>query len=553
MNRLVRLAILMLTISSIASGMASATTYYIAANGSDSNSGTSNTSPWQHAPGMPSCSGSCSSVSPRAGDQFIFRGGDTWHFGAGSPLIGGGWNWQWSGSNGSPIYIGVDKTWYSGSSWARPVMTGDNPTSTSLVSGCTHDYSNAAQLVNLSASWITFDNFEMTGICWSSQVSDNGMLAQPGGSATNSIVSNFYCHGWTMTSGASDNFPCILTLGGGAANDYNQYVGDIFDGSDAPHFAANSSSCQWGGNSSSGCASGQGIYGRAWDVHQCIFRYLSNFMVTVNTHTVHDNVFEYLYPTFASGSIQQHPNVLNNIAGETGDPLYFYNNIMRNTYSTENIYFAVRTSIYFFNNVMYNNMNSTVGSIPGGCIRFNSVSNSSGNQSAYIYNNTMGDSTCQLKFEVANSPLTPWNGTGYFENNHFIGSSSLGNVYICATGGTCNIADNGSEVFQTTSVANGQGYTASNDYAPTAATNATVGAGANLNNSCGTFSSDSELCSGTSDAVSEPTGSGGKIASYPAIAMVPRPSSGAWGAGAYQFGGGQAAPNPPTGLQASIQ
>jgi hypothetical protein len=551
MNRLVRLAILMLTISSIASGMASATTYYIAANGSDSNSGTSNTSPWQHAPGMPSCSGSCSSVSPRAGDQFIFRGGDTWHFGAGSPLIGGGWNWQWSGSNGSPIYIGVDKTWYSGSSWARPVMTGDNPTSTSLVSGCTHDYSNAAQLVNLSASWITFDNFEMTGICWSSQVSDNGMLAQPGGSATNSIVSNFYCHGWTMTSGASDNFPCILTLGGGAANDYNQYVGDIFDGSDAPHFAANSSSCQWGGNSSSGCASGQGIYGRAWDVHQCIFRYLSNFMVTVNTHTVHDNVFEYLYPTFASGSIQQHPNVLNNIAGETGDPLYFYNNIMRNTYSTENIYFAVRTSIYFFNNVMYNNMNSVVGSIPGGCIRFNSVSNSSGNQSAYIYNNTMGDSTCQLKFEVANSPLTPWNGTGYFQNNHFIGSSSLGNVYICATGGTCNIADNGSEIFQTTSAANGQGYTASNDYAPTAATNATVGAGANLNSSCGTFSS--ELCSGTSDAVSEPTGSGGKIASFPAIAMVPRPSSGAWGAGAYQFGGGQAAPNPPTGLQASIQ
>src|SRR5579871_308349 len=69
---------------------ASATTYYIAANGSDSNSGTSKTSTWTHAPGMKNCTAICASTVPKPGDQFIFRGGDTWHFGnsSASPYVG---------------------------------------------------------------------------------------------------------------------------------------------------------------------------------------------------------------------------------------------------------------------------------------------------------------------------------------------------------------------------------------------------------------------------------------------------------------------------------
>src|SRR5215469_7541587 len=57
--------------------------YYVAANGLDSNTGTSEASPFRHAPGMQQCSGSCASVPWRlaAGTGIIFRGGDTWHFG----------------------------------------------------------------------------------------------------------------------------------------------------------------------------------------------------------------------------------------------------------------------------------------------------------------------------------------------------------------------------------------------------------------------------------------------------------------------------------------
>jgi len=45
-----RLALLILTVGTMMTGIASAANYYVAANGSDSNSGTSNTSPWLHAP-----------------------------------------------------------------------------------------------------------------------------------------------------------------------------------------------------------------------------------------------------------------------------------------------------------------------------------------------------------------------------------------------------------------------------------------------------------------------------------------------------------------------
>jgi hypothetical protein len=559
MNAWFRTFLLTLTINLFSFGTSSATTYYIAANGNDSNPGTSKAAPWAHAPGMPNCTGVCAAANPAAGDQFIFRGGDAWHFGAGSPLIGGTWNWTWSGSSSNPIYLGVDQTWYSGGSWARPVLNGDNPLSTSFVSSCAYDDSGGGtmNMVAISASYVTYDNFEITGICWSYNSSnyshERAMLnLEYGGGNSGLIVSNYYCHGWTMTSSADDNFPCVVTFGGGNSNDGGQFISDVFDGSDAPHFGAGDTvHCQWGGNNTVGCASGQGINGsHARDIHGCVFRYLSNFVVTANLQTAHDNLFEYLYPTFASGSTQQHPNVINDLGGVSGQSTYFYNNIMRHTFSTENVYFAVLTSGYIFNNAFFDNMNSVVGLLPGGCFRINAVSNSASSQSVYIYNNTMGDNSCQFIFANANSPLTSFNGSGSFENNHFIGfGSALSNVYQINGGVNATIKDNGSEVYQTTSAANAQGYSASNNYAPTSNTNATVGAGANLSNSCGTFSSDSELCGGTSDGAAEQQADGGEIANFPALAMVPRQSS--WDAGAYQFGGG--APNPPTNLSATVE
>ena len=555
MGRLIRFTFFTMLTVFLTPGAALASTHYIAANGSDSNDGASKSTPWLHAPGMPNCTGTCASFKPVAGDQFIFRGGDTWHFGnaAAVPYIGGTWNWAWSGSSGNPILIGADLTWFSGSSFARPVINGDNPLSTSFPSSCAYDESNRYFVTLNAVSYVTFDNFEFPGRCWAGQISSSAVIYLPG--TSNIIISNCYFHGWTATPGSYDNFYAIL--GSGATADHNQFAYDIFDGSDSSRASGpNDPNCQWKVLPANNlCQSGQGIYFAAYDVHNCIFRYLSNMMVTTNTHTVHDNLFEYLYDTYGSG-LQQHPNVLNNIANTAGQNIYFYNNIVRHTYVTEDIYLAVTNTAFVFNNVFYDDMNvPSFGIIASGCFRFNSVSNSVPTQAAFIFNNTIGDSNCQFNFDHANSPLTAWNGTATFQNNHFIGFSTaaLSSVYSCPTTATCTIVDSGSEIFQTTVTANAQGYVAGNNYAPTLASNATVGVGANASGQCATFSTDSALCSGGTGTY-EATGNGGRIVVSPGITVVPRPSSGTWNAGAYEFGSASAGkPNPPTGLSAVVQ
>ena len=108
---------LMLIFGSFLQAAASATTYYIDYTaGSDSNNGTSKTTPWQHMPGMASCTGTCASTKPAAGDRLILKGGVTWPNSA-FPIM-----WTWSGTSSAAIYVGVDSTWYSGSSWTRPIF-----------------------------------------------------------------------------------------------------------------------------------------------------------------------------------------------------------------------------------------------------------------------------------------------------------------------------------------------------------------------------------------------------------------------------------------------
>ncbi len=168
MHRLIRPALLLLTVFAIG-GFASANTYYIAANGSDTNSGTSNTSPWQHAPGMTNCKSTCGSVTPQPGDSIIFRGGDTWHFGnsALTPYVGANhWNFSQSGTSGNVIYIGVNTSWYAGSAFARPIFNGDDPVTTSVASSCPYDYNNINVVMLGTDNHIRLDNIEMTGFCY---------------------------------------------------------------------------------------------------------------------------------------------------------------------------------------------------------------------------------------------------------------------------------------------------------------------------------------------------------------------------------------------------
>ena len=75
--------------------------YFVSASGADTNNGTSESTPWLHAPQMPNCSGTCATVQNQnggipPGTGIILRGGDTWHFGNSNatPYTGGTWEWK---------------------------------------------------------------------------------------------------------------------------------------------------------------------------------------------------------------------------------------------------------------------------------------------------------------------------------------------------------------------------------------------------------------------------------------------------------------------------
>ena len=533
MARSIRILVFALLLAPAAMTSALANTYYIAANGSDSNDGASKTTPWMHAPGMTNCTGNCGSTTPAPGDTFIFRGGDTWHEHAasGSP-VGLPWIWSWSGAAGKLIYVGVDKTWFAGSSFARPILNEDNPLSTSTVSSCRYDDQNVNTAMFDGASYITFDGFEFTGKCWSGAQDPNTSSFTFNG--THVVVENLYFHGWTVQSGFTydDHASIAGGIRKGDTSNICQY--NVFDGSDSTYGTT--------GSYPSGKATGFAIRNACGVVAFSVFNRVSNGLIS-STTSVHDCLFHDLYEPQGS----QHGNIWNSNNDNLINlgPQSFYNNVTYNINEGVGTWLMPSGNVaYIFNNVSWNQSNSSNCFLLGG---------GTPATTAYIYNNTF-DSPCNVR--ALNNGFDPvWNGTIFFQNNHYIGYSpaSISSTYSCDSGARCTFTDNGNEVFQSESVANGQGYDKADFYAPTSANDATLGVAANDTNLCRTFSADLALCSGTSRGVTEQPGSGGLVATSPAISPVARPASGAWAAGAYELPGGPAPLKPPTNLTAIVE
>jgi hypothetical protein len=469
----------------------------------------------------------CASLTPTAGDGFIFRGGDAWHLSLGIPMSGA-WKWNYSGSSlSSPIYIGVDLAWYAGSSFARPIINLDNPLSTGTVSSCSFadDFLHGIDLSKRSNVYL--DSFEFLGAC-----STGAGFAGSGGYISNGqgIVENVYIHGWTLTSTAADD---VLT---GISGSGGRYLFNVIDGSDSSYgVACDSPSCV--ATTPQG-ATGWGI-SDGTDVEYSVIRHVSNGIVSGDVMTLIGNLMEYQFQPSFGGTPQdhRHGNVVETVgSGPQGSVCHFYNNITRNTNTGVN-WWPMCSTFYIFNNV-WENSGHVYGNPPmdpNGLMLSPPGRNASGVVTAYVYNNTFQSAAGRAGPSNSYTPGWASGSTAYFANNHIMDAASIRGFFGCSSGNTCSIVDNGGNTFQTTPAANAKGYTLSNNYAPTSSSGATVGAGSNLASLCSSFSSDPALCSGTSGAVIEQDGRGGKIAVYPGIPVIVRPTTGAWNSGAYQY------------------
>jgi len=512
-------------------------TYYVCAatgspcNASDSNAGTSKTATWLHAPGMPNATGMAGSVTLQPGDQVIFRGGDTWHFGNSSltPFTGGTWNWIWSGSSGNNIYVGVDQTWYNssvcGSSWCRPILNADNPTSTSPTLGaCTYQVTaNGSQndIMGMGgSSHVTVDNFEWLGLCANGASTETfgWDVYLEGGSSTQSLFERNYFHGWTHRQ---FNYPTyqysgFVWLGSGVGDNYQYNVIDGTD-SDPAGFGA--------------------FYDAPYDASYNVMNAISQGIGN-DCHTFHDNLMmNWVLP----GDGNAHGNVYECVSETSGTNLY-YNNVFANDYAsggTGAIFWIGPSSgatDYFFHNLIF-------GTVATG--NYFNIQNPSGGN-VYAFNST-------LQSNGSSPELMDCEGGSktHAINMHFVGTTS---PYY--GGGTCSTT---TVLAQTNATANGQGYTATEAYAysPASSSGGTVGTGTNERSLCATINS---IDTTAGAACQSDTGyactynAANHTVSCPARTPVARPTSTPWDIGAFQYSGTQtSAPNPPTGLTASVQ
>jgi hypothetical protein len=539
---------------------------------------------------MPNCSGNCATEQTALGPAgttnpgvgFIFRGGDTWHFGnsSASPYTGGTYTNNWSGfgtgSNTSCqyegvqtgcFYIGIDTTWFNsavcGSTWCRPIWSGDNPTATSLVSSCAYGNvgPNNVFLNTTAQNGVYIDGIEFTGGCTNGSLTatagNNDYITVGFPNSSNSIMfkNNLYLHGWTVTTAAytaanpangGNGQPCYMMAGG-----FPEVVQNLVDDQSdiVPGVCAD-----W-------------IF--PWILHlkDSIFRYGSNIATSNYCHDIHDNIFEHFA---AVTNDMGHGNLLEcNNVGNVGPAEVFYNNIVRHQQPSFSIggevllWFCPNTTPeYWFNNLVYDAGGAWDYAGPPaypGCPL-------TGGQ--YMFNNTLVDlaQPCYVPgIAVGGSYLTVY-------NEHLINSSGnwfdgSGTTGAC-TGGPASPTN----VTMTDTTATSQGYTTgsagtdgtvantcANDTttpcAPTASTNGTVGMGTNFQSYCTTLANYSgdiainrdaaNACKyGTTDACTYNETTHTMVC--PGQTAIARPTSTAWDAGAYQYcPPGQCTQTPP--------
>jgi len=495
-ERLLPLLLLPLSLALLLCGArtAQAATYYISsAIGSDTNVGTSKTLPWAHAPGMQGCTGICSSTTPQAGDQFILRGGDTW----GSANLP--WDFTWSGAAGNRIYLGVDKTWFSGSSFAKPVVNGGSACCSSALLILDHD------------GHVTLDGMEFTGLMMLNAAASSIDIS--GSTIGDILMTNLYVHNWNRCTGAhAPVAACSAAVTDNSANaggiQGDAYTGIVETGVIIDHSEIGNP--ENGGN----------IGSCAHNIEQFNYSYCHDASsgCKQGCRIVHDSRFNNIGDTFDGVSHQDVIYADTFLPASPNMQSYIYNNLITNSCC-----FASATSIYpnpftsnattsieywIFNNVVWG-PNANIGN---DIDSYNPLGLSL-TVKIHDWNNTYAPNpaSCVVATTRPGGVMTQVD----VQNTHCVGTT--GSPLTCNNMATSCTATN--YVSQPTATATGQGYATSNNYAPTSASGSTVGAGANL----------TSLCSGPLVPLCTSTTLGNTITG------TPRPTIGAWDVGAFQF------------------
>ena len=479
--------------------------YYISfSTGSDSNNGTSKTTPWQRHPYMQKFAGK---YTHAAGDQFVFKQGDSWPNVCFDMVI------QDGGTAGNPDIYTYDPTWGTAAGvLGLAGLTGLFQFTAGGVAIKGADGFN--RFIYNTNDNVVFYGIEFSGMTWTTDggAFGNVMMIDMQSSA-NVTVSNCYFHGWTHSGATSDALMCVVGHDGGNAG--SRVTGCVFDGlnSGGP------------GISDSGCAT---FKPPLQDLN--IVRNMSNGLLYGANAVIHDNLVGPIPPSFDTTNHQNCFESIEPLTAGTTSTNYIYNNVWHDAYEVGILTqggapgSGVETN-YIWNNVAY------VGSSANPPIpfQFDSVSTSNSKCEVHIWNNTVvgGAGVCMRTISRGNGNF----GVLDIQNNHCI-SDVAGPNGIIELGVSATTLVNSNNLLQTQAVAAKQGYAATEPFAYSPILGgSTIGAGLNLlSKAIGLIAT---LAQDTTYAGSRPT--------------IARPTSGAWDIGAYEFHA-SGAPAPPTNV-----
>jgi len=433
------------------------------------------------------------------GTGFIFRGGDSW--------LSPGITEYFAGEAGAPVYYGVDPGWPS-SGWTRPIFNSNQTTTEEF------DFQNDYAIV---------DNIEFTGLHVPNgghypyiDVEGPGSVGSP---RDHNVIVNCYFHNMTHAVPFTDDESWAIY---GYGDPTGQILFNVFDNSDGIQ---------------SGLGQGYAIFEFEGEIAYNYFINFPNDFVG-NVKSFHDNLMDNLILPY---NTSMHGNQFENNTAPSPD--YIYNNVFRHgSGAGSNVTLwdgSISDTDWVFNNVMYD---TTLGNVldPNG-----------GGGAWQCFNNTIESG---IDPTPGTSPLGSVTGTValHLTNNHFITSNS-----VCAS--NCGQTTETTDYKQS---APGNGYTISNSFAPTASNSPTVGTGTNMISTCNsigtatTFATNAKAACLKSTSFAVAYNSSNHSVSWPALATVARPTSGAWDVGAYQFSSSQTQaprPQPPALLQATVQ
>ena len=488
---------------------AGAATYYIDfVGGSDTNDGRSIATPWKGHPYMACRSGG--SYSHSAGDRFIFKGGVTWPHTCFQMTIGA------SGTSGNIDYYGVDKTWFTGPSWTRPIFNGEH---LALTGGRSIAYVG-------DSSYLLIDNLEIRG--HRTFVSGNGSGSIDYNCPTNVTMANLWIHDWSVAPGVNQD------------NGQGGVYGNIPRCSPATLWVEYSelSNAEWTG---SGRQNGAAL--RGGNCRYCVIHDVSTGILHGTMHDTH--MFNVANPGNDSfdGSFHTNSLYVDEWAGVSTDPgstpALIYNNYIHDVGSGSGAiyalpYYSANTTIYIYNNVIRNptwlgavNIDTDGGS--GGPVG-----------KVYMWNNTLQVGPSGNGFEsvrVTSGSGRPVLHTLVMQNNHSINDRGFWG------GGTVSNFTNNSNLSQTNAQATSSGYTAAQPYAysPSSPLSPTVNAGLNFSSQCATLPG---LCADTTYG----SQASSHVVTSPARIVIAHPPTGAWDIGAYEWTSVIPLP-PPTNLR----